>query len=69
MDSPKYNLKRIARYMRNNAGDHLDRRTGEYNMTALAEDAAQHFDLYAGDDVPEELFDVAYEVVIALEKR
>lgn len=36
---------------------------GEVNCTKLAEDAAEHFDLYGDDDeIPEELFEIATQI-------
>ena len=35
---------------------------GEINMTLLAEDAAQRFNLYTDDEIPEDVFEIALEV-------
>ena len=35
---------------------------GEINMTLLAEDAAQEFDLYEDDVISEGIFEIAFEV-------
>ncbi len=54
----------VRRHMRRSVAAHRDARTGEVNMTALAEATAAVFDLYGddGSSIPEELFDVAFEV-------
>jgi hypothetical protein len=36
--------------------------SGEVNSTRLAEDTAQALDLYVGDDIPEEVFEIALEI-------
>ncbi len=59
----------VRRYMRRAAAEHRDARTGEVNMTTLAEAAAAAFDLYGpdGSSIPEELFEVAFEVAEEVE--
>jgi GH35 family endo-1,4-beta-xylanase len=52
----------LRRYMHTVVEDHRDAQTDEINATALAEDAAQHFNLYEADDIPERVFEVAYEI-------
>jgi hypothetical protein len=42
---------------------------GEVNCTLLAENAAQEFDLYEGNDIPEWLFEVSAEVDRILERQ
>jgi hypothetical protein len=36
--------------------------TGEINCTKLAEETARALNLYVGDDIPEELFDLAVDL-------
>lgn len=69
MNSPKFDLKKIARFIRRIAASHHNRRTGDYDTQALADAAARHFALYAGDQTPEEFVDVAFDVTIALDRR
>jgi len=53
----------VRRHMRRSVAAHRDATTGELNMTALAEATAAVFDLYGADgSIPEELFEVAFEV-------
>ena len=57
------NTKQIKQYMLDCLvnGEHVDD-AGEVILTQLAEDAASAFDLYDGDDIPEEVFEMAYQV-------
>lgn len=48
------------------SGEHQE--CGEAELTALAEDAACALNLYVGDDIPEEVFDLAYAVGTAWER-
>lgn len=65
----------IRQYMMAAAEEHRDGRTGAINMTTLAEDAANFspipFDTLPGcdeySDIPEDYFELAYEVVSRLE--
>jgi len=67
--------QQIRQYMMGVAEDHRDPATGKINMTALAEDAANFspipFDTLPGcceyDDIPEEYFELSFEVVSRLE--
>lgn len=59
----------IRTYMRDNLCDHIDRYTDEVNCTTLAEDAADHFNLYepaaynVNDLIPEtRLFELSLEI-------
>ena len=59
------NTAEVRRWMRAHTDDHTDRLTGEVNLTALAEEAAMVFDLHEDDadfTIPEEVFDLAFEV-------
>lgn len=69
MNSPKFDLKKVARYIRRIAASHRNRRTGDYDTRALADEAARHFDLYAGGQTPEEFEDVALDVTVTLDRR
>lgn len=57
------NTKQVKQYMLDCliSGEHIDA-AGEVELTQLAEDAASAFDLYDGDDIPEEVFEMAYQV-------
>ena len=62
------NERKIAKYMRDQIElrpEYFDTfKSGEVNMTKLAEDAAQEFDLYDEyGDTPEEVFELACDVV------
>jgi hypothetical protein len=67
MTTIKVNNKKVAistvkSYMRNNKHLHIDSLTGELNSTSLAEDAANHFDLYeemVNYTIPKILFEIA----------
>ncbi len=55
----------VRRYLSANTSEHVDPKTGEVNLTLLAESAAQRFDLYEDDadaTIPEWVFDMAVEV-------
>lgn len=45
-------------------GEHVDPRTGEINLTSLAEDTCEDLNLWEADGctIPEDLFDLAVEV-------
>ena len=61
---------RIRQYMRQVVEDHRDPLCGEIDITGLAEDAADEFDLYDENDEPQErLFDLAFEIYEADERR
>lgn len=68
-------MNQIRQYMLGVAEDHRDPKTGEISMTMLAEDAANFspipFDTLPDcdeySDIPEEYFELAYEVVSQLE--
>lgn len=68
-------LNQIRQYMLGVAEDHRDPKTGAISMTNLAEDAANFspipFDTLPDcneySDIPEEYFELAYEVVGILE--
>ena len=57
------NVKQVKQYMMDCliAGEHIDD-AGEVELTQLAEDAASALDLYDGDDIPETVFELAYQV-------
>ena len=63
------NTKQIKQYMLDCLvnGEHVDD-AGDVISTQLAEDAASAFDLYDGDDIPEEVFEMAYQVSQKWEK-
>ena len=52
----------IKRYMRDALTDHIEAETGNIICTTLAEDACMHFDAYHDADVPDELFEWAFQV-------
>jgi hypothetical protein len=50
-------------WMLNNVANHVDRRTGEVNLTSLAEACAHHFDAHHWlDDDTHEVWDLAIDV-------
>ena len=53
----------VYQYMRGRTFAHLDRATGEVSATGLAEDTADAFDLWVGDeaDIPDWVFELAAE--------
>ena len=64
------NTKQIKQYMLDCLvnGEHVDD-AGEVELTQLAEDAASLFDLYDdNDDIPEEVFELAFQVAQTWEK-
>jgi len=64
------NTKQIKQYMLDClvSGEHVDD-AGEVILTQLAEDAASLFDLYDdNDDIPEEVFELAFQVAQTWEK-
>lgn len=66
----KYVKSVVEPYMKSVVEDHVDWKTNEVNSTHLAEDAAQHFDLYATDAtcaIPAQLYDWSAEVGIQWE--
>ncbi len=69
MDSPKFNLKKVAQFIRRIAANHHNRRTGDYDTQTLADEAARHFALYDRGQTPEEFVDVAFDVTIELDRR
>lgn len=52
----------ILTYMQSVINDHIDAITGEINVTALAEDAFDNF-IGTAEDIPQEYFEAAFEVV------
>lgn len=58
------NEKEVKSWMIRNA--ELDD-CGEVNCTQLGESAAQQFNLYEGDDIPEEVFELAFEAAQVVE--
>ena len=56
------NENAIRAYMRDALTEHIEQATGEPNCTTLAEDACQHFDAYHDADVPECLFEWAFQI-------
>jgi hypothetical protein len=67
--APKWDKNKVKRWMETNARQHVDRFTGEVNYTSLAEEAAQEFDIYEGDEIPEELFELSGKVGEDWEKK
>ena len=64
------NTKQIKQYMLDClvSGEYIDD-AGEVELTQLAEDAASLFDLYDdNDDIPEEVFELAFQVAQTWEK-
>ena len=62
------NKREVAAYMRREIGDHIDI-TGEANTTAMAEDAAEAFDLYGPPpdcEIDEQWYDLAVDVAEAM---
>ena len=53
---------KIKIWMKNNTEDYRDLDTGEVNLTELAEAACDHFNGYDGNDIPEEYFELAFDV-------
>lgn len=59
--------KRMAvRWMQQHCGFFRDKLTDEINCTAMAESAADQLGLLDGDDVPEDVFDIAVDVELAM---
>lgn len=58
----KHQEKRVLNTMKQHLvdGEYIDD-AGEVELTQLAEDAAATFGLYDGDDIPEEVFELAYQ--------
>lgn len=65
------NKTKIINYFWNNYQDHIDYTCNVLNVTGLAEDACDHFDLYEGDEynVPENLYEWASDFEDVLIKR
>jgi hypothetical protein len=62
----------VATYMVEVLDEHRDPQTDEVDMTALAEDAADHFDLMGGPpgyETPEWVFEMAFHVAERDEAR
>jgi len=57
----KLNIKQVRNTMKCLAEGCRDRQTGEINYTMLAESAACELNLYVGDDIPDEVFELALE--------
>ena len=62
---PVMNKADVNRWMSLNRETYIDSRTGELDCTRLAEEAADMFNLYEGDEctVPEWLFEMSSELV------
>jgi hypothetical protein len=54
-------LDEIKNYMSDNYQDNVDNTCNVLNSTGLAEDVADHFNLYENDNIPEYVFDLAIE--------
>jgi len=52
----------IRAYMQDVLTEYIEPETGHISCTSLAEDACQHFDAYHDADVPECLFEWAFQV-------
>ena len=52
--------------MLDNLEEHRDLRTGDINCTTLAEDAADHFNIYEDDDDCYEIPEWVYETAVAI---
>lgn len=62
--------RKIRTYMRSIVSEHVDPRTGEVNLTELAEDTCNDLNLWVNDeDIPEDLFEVAFEVADDYQKE
>ena len=55
----KADLQQILKTMRSFKNECTDKTTGEINYTLLTEKTCHELNLYVGDDIPEELFDIA----------
>ena len=56
------NEQKIRSYMRHNISDFVDPITNEVNDTLMAEGAAIVLDLYINNEIPERVYEIAYEV-------
>jgi hypothetical protein len=60
------NVPKVKAFMRSEVNTRFDDydtyNSGEVNSTFLAENTAQEFNYYEGDDIPEVLFEIAYEI-------
>jgi hypothetical protein len=56
------NTNQVRKTMIAFKGECIDPITGELNCTLLAEMAARELNLYVGDDIPEEVFDLAVDL-------
>jgi len=56
------NTKQIKNTMISFVAEYTDSRTGEIDCTKLAEETCCALNLYEGDDIPEYLFEMAFEV-------
>ena len=66
-----YTEEEVKSWMKSNVSEYLDE-VGEVNSTKLAEDAAQEFDLYEGEEdaeIPEWVFDYAAELAFEEEEE
>ena len=60
---PRLSGHRRARdYMREHKSEYKDPQTDEFDLTRLAEGTCHVLGLYEGDEIPEWMFDMAYEV-------
>lgn len=62
---PQYNRREVERWMEHAVKHHVDHHTQEADATALAEEAAQHFNIYEDNrdyKIPEEIYDLALNV-------
>jgi hypothetical protein len=59
-------VPKVKAFMRTELNISFDRydpyNSGEVNSTFLAENAAQEFNYFEGEDIPEVLFEIAYEI-------
>jgi hypothetical protein len=63
---------KIKNYMRSCYQEHIDNSCNVLNTTSLAEDAANHFNLYLDDinfEIDQDIYDYAVEVELELIKQ
>ena len=58
----------IRAYMRDVLSEYVEQETGDICCTSLAEDACLYFDVYHDVDVPECLFEWAFQVAYGKEE-
>lgn len=61
-DKPKLDKAKVQKWMKLHVKDYVDGKTDEANCTKMAEECCQELGLHEGDDIPEEMFDIALDV-------